>query len=51
MRTDFTAKRTAFRVLHDESFFVIPNPWNLDGVQCLETLGFNVLPSTGVGSA
>jgi 2-methylisocitrate lyase-like PEP mutase family enzyme len=49
--TDLKAKRTAFRSLHDEGCFVLPNPWDIGGVRRLEKLGFAALASTSAGMA
>jgi len=49
--TDLKAKRAAFRSLHDEGCFVLPNPWDIGGVRRLEKLGFAALASTSAGMA
>jgi 2-methylisocitrate lyase-like PEP mutase family enzyme len=51
MSTSLTAKRAAFRTLHDEGCFIIPNPWDLGSVRRLEKLGFKALASTSAGFA
>lgn len=49
--TDLKAKRAAFRALHDDGCFVLPNPWDIGGVRRLEKLGFQALASTSAGMA
>ena len=49
--TDLKAKRAAFRSLHEEGCFVLPNPWDVGGVRRLEKLGFAALASTSAGMA
>jgi 2-methylisocitrate lyase-like PEP mutase family enzyme len=49
--TDLKAKRAAFRSLHEEGCFVLPNPWDIGGVRRLEKLGFAALASTSAGMA
>ena len=49
--TDLRAKRAAFRSLHEEGCFVLPNPWDVGGVRRLEKLGFAALASTSAGMA
>jgi 2-methylisocitrate lyase-like PEP mutase family enzyme len=51
MTVDLKAKRAAFRALHDEGCFVLPNPWDIGGVRRLEKLGFVALASTSAGMA
>jgi 2-methylisocitrate lyase-like PEP mutase family enzyme len=51
MGIDLQAKRAAFRALHDQGCFVIPNPWDIGGVRRLERLGFQALASTSAGYA
>jgi 2-methylisocitrate lyase-like PEP mutase family enzyme len=46
-----TERRTAFRALHREGFFVLPNPWDIGGVRRLESLGFRALATTSAGYA
>ena len=36
--TDLKAKRAAFRTLHEQGCFVLPNPWDIGGVRRLEKL-------------
>jgi 2-methylisocitrate lyase-like PEP mutase family enzyme len=51
MATDLRAKRAAFRALHREGCFVLPNPWDLGGIRRLEKTGFKALASTSSGAA
>ena len=36
-------KRAAFRALHAQGCFVIPNPWDTGSARYLEGLGYNCL--------
>jgi 2-methylisocitrate lyase-like PEP mutase family enzyme len=45
------AKRAAFRKLHEDGCFVIPNPWNIGTALYLQGLGFKALASTSAGHA
>jgi 2-methylisocitrate lyase-like PEP mutase family enzyme len=49
--TDFTARRAAFRKLHEAGFFVIPNPWDAGTARYLRSLGFKALATTSSGFA
>lgn len=51
MPLDVAAKRAAFRDLHRDGCFVLPNPWDIGGVRRLEALGFKALASTSAGAA
>ena len=51
MTNDTTAKRAAFRALHETGCFIIPNPWDLGGVRLFEKLGFKAIASTSAGYA
>lgn len=51
MAVDLKSKRAAFRALHDEGCFLLPNPWDIGGVRRLEKLGFAALASTSAGMA
>ncbi len=51
MSIDVSAKRAAFRKLHESGHFVIPNPWDIGGARRLEKLGFKALASTSAGAA
>jgi 2-methylisocitrate lyase-like PEP mutase family enzyme len=48
---DFTARREAFRTLHSQGCFVIPNPWDTGTARYLEHLGFKALATTSSGLA
>lgn len=49
--TDFTARRAAFRKLHESGCFVIPNPWDVGTARYLRHLGFKALATTSAGFA
>jgi 2-methylisocitrate lyase-like PEP mutase family enzyme len=51
MRGDLQSKRAAFRALHEQGCFVLPNPWDVGGVRRLEKRGFKALASTSAGAA
>ncbi len=51
MPMDLTARRAAFRALHQEGCFVLPNPWDIGGARRLQALGFKALASTSAGHA
>ena len=44
-------KRAAFRALHQQGCFVIPNPWDMGSARLLQHLGFAALASTSFGFA
>ena len=44
-------KRAAFRRLHDDGCFVLPNPWDVGSAVILQHLGFKALASTSAGMA
>jgi 2-methylisocitrate lyase-like PEP mutase family enzyme len=44
-------KRDAFRRLHQEGCFVLPNPWDVGSAKVLQHLGFKALASTSAGMA
>jgi 2-methylisocitrate lyase-like PEP mutase family enzyme len=46
---DFTARRAAFRALHQSGCFVIPNPWDAGSARYLRHLGFKALATTSSG--
>jgi 2-methylisocitrate lyase-like PEP mutase family enzyme len=48
---DITARRRAFRSLHESGCFVIPNPWDVGSAKYLEKLGFKALATTSSGAA
>jgi 2-methylisocitrate lyase-like PEP mutase family enzyme len=45
------ARRTAFRALHADGCFVIPNPWDVGSARMLAALGFPALATTSSGFA
>ncbi|MGA0599174.1 isocitrate lyase/PEP mutase family protein [Caulobacter sp. KR2-114] len=51
MRPTPADKRQAFRALHAEGCFVLPNPWDAGSAVLLESLGFKALASTSAGMA
>jgi 2-methylisocitrate lyase-like PEP mutase family enzyme len=48
---DLTARRAAFRRLHESGCFVIPNPWDVGTARYLRHLGFRALATTSAGFA
>lgn len=44
-------KRAAFRALHAEGCFILPNPWDAGGARLLQALGFKALATTSAGRA
>lgn len=49
--TALGARRKAFRALHEEGCFVIPNPWDVGSARYLQHLGFPALATTSAGFA
>ena len=47
----FTARRNAFRRLHESGCFVMPNPWDPGSARYLRHLGFQALATTSAGFA
>jgi 2-methylisocitrate lyase-like PEP mutase family enzyme len=47
----FGAQRAAFRKLHEQGCFVIPNPWDIGTARYLRHLGFPALATTSAGLA
>src|SRR5262245_28849420 len=45
------ARRQAFRALHEQGCFVIPNPWDVGSARYLQHLGFPALATTSAGFA
>src|ERR1051325_2146965 len=45
------ARRQAFRTLHEEGCFVMPNPWDVGSARYLQHLGFPALATTSAGFA
>lgn len=50
-RPSVTDKRHAFRALHQQGCFVLPNPWDIGSARMLQHLGFAGLASTSTGFA
>src|SRR5688500_10109699 len=46
-----SARRKAFRALHEQGCFVIPNPWDVGSARYLQHLGFQALATTSAGFA
>lgn len=51
MPCDLQSKRAAFRALHQEGCFILPNPWDIGSIRRLEKRGFRALASTSSGAA
>jgi 2-methylisocitrate lyase-like PEP mutase family enzyme len=51
VRPSIADKRRAFRRLHKEGCFVIPNPWDVGSARYLQSLGFKALATTSSGFA
>src|SRR5262245_41373477 len=49
--TRLTARRQAFRALHTQGCFLIPNPWDVGSARYLEHMGFPALATTSAGFA
>lgn len=49
--SDLTARRAAFRKLHESGCFVLPNPWDIGSARYLRHLGFRALATTSAGFA
>jgi len=48
---DLSARRAAYRKLHESGCFVIPNPWDTGSARYLRHLGFQALATTSAGFA
>src|SRR6202000_670801 len=46
-----TEKRAAFRALHQQGCFVLPNPWDVGSARLFQHMGFAALASTSSGYA
>ena len=46
-----SARRRAFRQLHESGCFVIPNPWDAGSARFLQSMGFKALATTSSGFA
>ncbi|HET9983815.1 MAG TPA: isocitrate lyase/phosphoenolpyruvate mutase family protein [Longimicrobiales bacterium] len=51
MSASISARRAAFRRLHESGCFLIPNPWDVGSARWLEGLGFQALATTSSGAA
>jgi 2-methylisocitrate lyase-like PEP mutase family enzyme len=51
MATHLETTRQAFRTLHREGCFMLPNVWDLGGLRRIERLGFEAVASTSAGLA
>jgi 2-methylisocitrate lyase-like PEP mutase family enzyme len=49
--SQFSARRRAFRQLHESGCFIIPNPWDAGSARYLARLGFEALATTSAGCA
>ncbi|HVX04126.1 MAG TPA: isocitrate lyase/phosphoenolpyruvate mutase family protein [Rhodanobacteraceae bacterium] len=47
----WSARRAAFRRLHESGCFLIPNPWDVGSAHALAALGFKALATTSSGFA
>ena len=50
-QNEFAARRAAFRALHEQGCFVMPNPWDAGTARYLRHLGFPALATTSAGAA
>ncbi len=50
-RPSIAERRRAFRALHRDGCFVIPNPWDVGSARYLASLGFKALATTSSGFA
>ena len=51
MTPTIAARRAAFRTLHQQGCFVLPNPWDVGSAYLLAGLGFKALATTSSGHA
>jgi 2-methylisocitrate lyase-like PEP mutase family enzyme len=51
LRATLDARRQAFRALHAQGCFVLPNPWDAGSARYLQHLGFAALATTSAGFA
>ena len=49
--TDTARRRAAFRQLHAQGCFVLPNPWDVGSARYLQRQGFQALATTSAGCA
>lgn len=50
-QTEWAARRAAFRALHAQGCFVLPNPWDVGSARYLARQGFAALATTSAGCA
>ena len=51
MKRTLQERRAAFRALHAQGCFILPNPWDVGSARMLEGLGFQALATTSSGYA
>jgi 2-methylisocitrate lyase-like PEP mutase family enzyme len=51
MSNTLAEKRSAFRALHTQGCFVLPNPWDVGSARMFQDLGFAALATTSTGFA
>jgi len=51
MHKSLAEKRAAFRTLHKQGCFVLPNPWDVGSARIFQDLGFVALATTSTGFA
>jgi len=51
MTRSIADRRAAFRALHDNGCFVLPNPWDVGSARMMQHLGFKAIASTSAGFA
>jgi 2-methylisocitrate lyase-like PEP mutase family enzyme len=51
MNRSIAEKRAAFRALHEQGCFTLPNPWDAGSARYLQSLGFQALATTSSGFA
>lgn len=51
MASSISARRAAFKALHQQGCFILPNPWDVGSALMLQHMGFKALASTSSGHA
>ena len=51
MALQVAERRAAFRALHEDGCFLLPNPWDLGSARRLERMGYKAIASTSSGFA
>jgi len=51
MAQSISARRAAFRKLHEQGCFIMPNPWDVGSARMFQHMGFQALASTSTGYA